>query len=460
MKIKAKITLLYTVIVTGVLFFVCISVYYISVINQRDEAKRRLKSRSITAIQLLTEVPGINTILNNIHKKTLGRSKQQNSVCIYDNNENEIYLYADSGVVPVKANKKIFTEVEKNSEYYFQQNERDALALKYNTASKTYIIVTAANDKRGAERLAKLKTILISSWVAGILITILSGLVFSQNLLRPLRRLTKEMQDITSKNLVRRIAISNTKDEINELSATFNNLLDRLQNSFEIQKKFISNASHELFTPLTSILSELEVTLQKDRETDEYKRVINSVQQDVKALAELTKSLLEIAKANGGLEGIEITEFRIDELLMRLPAEQKKINKLNFVKLQFNYLPESESDLLVFGNAGLLFSAINNIVSNACKYSEDHVAEVLLDVCNDDFSIYVTDNGPGIKEEDRPFIFNPFYRGSNHSDKQGFGLGLSLARRILKLHKGSISILTKPADGTTFLIKIPKAKIT
>jgi len=265
------------------------------------------------------------------------------------------------------------------------------------------------------------------------------------------------MQEINSQNLVRRIDTRKSTDEINELVLNFNHLLDRLQNSFEIQKKFISNASHELLTPLTSVLSELDVILQKDRSNEDYKSVINSVYNDVKNLADLTKNLLEIAKASGGPGGIELGKFRIDELMMRLPVELRKMNPAYSVHLDFNNVPDDESKVLIFGNSGLLYSAISNIVINACKYSEDHAADVTLQFSENQIQIIIDDNGSGIKDEDLPFIFNTFYRGRNGVDKNGFGLGLSLAQRIIKLHKGNITAANKISQGITFTVTVPIA---
>ena len=113
----------------------------------------------------------------------------------------------------------------------------------------------------------------------------------------------------------------------------------------------------------------MEVSLQRNRDAEEYRQVMQSVYQDVRHLSKLTQTLLEFATVSGTAGGIEINLIRIDEVLMRLPGEMTKLNKGYSVKLEFDQLPEDEEKLLVFGNAELLFTAIKNIVSNACKYS-------------------------------------------------------------------------------------------
>jgi signal transduction histidine kinase len=171
----------------------------------------------------------------------------------------------------------------------------------------------------------------------------------------------------------------------------------------------------------------------------------------------LTQTLLEFARASGTAGGLEIDLTRIDEILLRLPGE---INKLagNFsVTLDFDQLPEREEELLVFGNEELLFTAIKNIVSNGCKYSEDHHATVRLTVTKGEIVIRVEDKGKGIEKGEWEKIFQPFYRTENGHSIPGFGLGLSLAWRIIKLHKGWITLDSVIGEGSTFIIRIPNA---
>ncbi|HVS97783.1 MAG TPA: HAMP domain-containing sensor histidine kinase, partial [Puia sp.] len=231
----------------------------------------------------------------------------------------------------------------------------------------------------------------------------------------------------------------------------------RLQESFEIQGRFIANASHELSTPLTSISSQLEVALQRARSTDEYRQFIQSVYQDARQLGRLTQTLLEFARASGTASGLEIDLLRIDEILLRLPGDMTKINPVYSVTLDFDRLPEAEEELLVFGNEELLFTAIRNIVSNACKYSDDHHATVRLSVASKEIRISVEDKGRGIGEEEWENIFQPFYRTEDGHAVPGFGLGLSLARRILQLHKGSVTVDSVVGKGSVFYIRLPAA---
>ncbi len=458
MKLKYRITILFTVLVSTILLLVCISVYYFSSLSRQNEFRTRIKNRALTTIRLLKKVPGINeSLLRQIDEKTLV-SLEQKSVVIYNGSGKIIYAYTDEHTQPVLANDKIIDRAISRKEYYFSVDKKDAVAISLSDAKNTTIIVSAALDQIGYSKLYELQLILFLSFIVSVLITFFSGLLFSIQIVNPIKKVTKEVNEISSLQLSRRIEVTTTKDELNELIHTINNLMNRLQESFEIQKRFITNASHELSTPLTAILNQLEITLQNERNDEEYKTVILSVYEDVKNMAQLTRSLLEIAKASGTSYGIELNLIRIDELLINMPLLIKKINANYIVELNFSSFPENEDLMMIFGNSDLLISAIKNIILNACKYSNNNQANVSLSFTNEVIQIEIKDSGSGINEEDIPYIFQPFFRGKNVLGKHGSGLGLPLSLRIVNMHKGSIEFKNLQPSGSCFLITLPIAK--
>jgi signal transduction histidine kinase len=143
---------------------------------------------------------------------------------------------------------------------------------------------------------------------------------------------------------------------------------------------------------------------------------------------------------------------------MKLPVELRKTNEQFKVELHFDTFPEDEDKLLVFGNGDLLESAIKNITLNACKYSGDHTAIVGLNFSENELKIVVSDLGSGIKEEEQTLVFQPFFRSKSETNSEGFGLGLSLASRIIKLHKGDIQLTNNQPQGSIFTISLPIAR--
>jgi signal transduction histidine kinase len=463
MPVKIRITLLFTLLVVTILTLVCGSVYYFSYTNRIKDIQTRLINRAITTGRLLGQGDIFDqNLIRKIDASTSVAMKDK-VIEAYDAFDKKIYRYSDDPSDSIRSSRSVIDEARakdgKNAWVYFTDDARDAIAFYYKDENVRLVIIAGAYDEAGSEKLRHLREVLSLSFIGGILISIIGGYLFSISLLHPLRRIVDEVNEISVRNLTRRIrsANNNKKDEWYYLSDTLNQLLNRLQESFEIQGRFISNASHELSTPLTSISSQLEVSLQRERSIEEYRKVIQSVYQDTQQLNKLTQTLLEFARASGTAGGLEIDLIRIDEILLRLPGEISKTNPLFSVTLDFDQLPEVEDDLQVFGNEELLFTAIKNVVSNACKYSDDHHAIIRLTVQAKEISITVEDQGQGISEEEWEKIFQPFYRAGDGLSTPGFGLGLSLARRIVKLHKGWITVDSVLGKGSVFLIRLPSA---
>jgi signal transduction histidine kinase len=420
--------------------------------------KTRLTNRAITIGRLLARREIFDPNLIRQFDSLTAVSLREKVIQVYDSNEVEIYRYSDIADDKIGVNKDELDNLRENSdEIYFKNGTKEAIGYKYEDYNMKVFIISAANDTDGKMNLARLKTILLLSFAVGIISALIIGFIFSQRLLRPIKKIADDVSDISVQNLTRRVSTGSVKDEWHYLADTFNQLLNKLQEGFELQRRFIANASHELSTPLTSISSQLEVILEKERSNEEYHKVIRSVYNDVRHMGKLTQTLLEFARASGNKGGLDIDIVRVDEILMRLPSELSKINDEYQVILNFDNMPEEEERLFVFGNEDLLMAAIKNIALNACKYSEDHETIISLTAGESEIQIKIEDKGIGIPADEIENIFQPFYRANKATEGRGFGLGLSMADRIIKLHKGSIKVSSIVDKGTTFTITIPSA---
>lgn len=457
MPVKFRITMFFTAIVFGILGIVCLSIYYFAYNNREHNFNVRLSNRATTTARLLNQDDIFSE--DQIRRIDAATSVAMNNKAIqaYDYDGKLVYEYADNKSDTFSVSKNIIEAAKKNNHIYFSvDDKRDAVACHFTEGDTHLILVAAAYDPEGKEHLEQLRLILYGCFFGGIIITIACGYIFSKSLLTPIRKIADEVNEITVRNLTKRIRSGNRNDEWNYLAQTLNVLLNRLEESFDTQGRFISNASHELSTPLTSIFSQLEVSLQKEREAVEYRKVIQSVLEDVHHLNKLTHTLLQFAKASGTSGGPDIYLVRIDEILLRMPGEMTKLNTAYHVKLTFTDLPQEEEGLLVLGNEGLLFSAIRNIVLNACKYSADHTAILNLSVNRNSIIVSVADKGKGIPAAALDKLFQPFFRVEENREA-GFGLGLPLAYRIVKLHRGEIRVNSVPEQGSTFFITLPIA---
>jgi two-component system, OmpR family, sensor histidine kinase ArlS len=458
-KIKYKITALFTLLVTAILLVLSISVHYFTSIQRFDAFKKRLKGRANNDGQLFSyfgDSDSTRSVLYRIDSAS-AFTLYQKSVMIFNYLDQPVYTFNVKNIDSILPSKDVLKEARLKHEVYFSWHKRDVLAFHYTDSSSRIVVVVAGYDVDGWQRLKDLRDILLVCLFIGIAVALIVGYAFSVQLVKPIAQIIHEVKDVSSQNLSHHIHAGSSQDELNQLANTFNELLDRLQESFTIQRRFISNASHELSTPLTAILSQLEVTMHKERSSEEYRQVMASIHEDVQQMQQLTKSLLEIAKT--GNEGsIELNEVRIDEVLLRVTADVQKSSEDYKVILQFGDFPDDEKYFLVFGNSELLYSSLRNIIENGCKFSPDHHALVNLLFSNEDVIIQVKNYGDTITAEEAEHIFQPFYRSATASPIKGFGLGLALAKRIISLHKGIIKVQSSKANGTIFTILLPSVK--
>jgi two-component system sensor histidine kinase ArlS len=415
---------------------------------------KRLNSRANNNAQVFSYVNSKDRgFLDRINSSSM-EVLPDKSVAIYDSNGNLYYEYSKDTNNKPQVIRDVIRSAVMNGHYFYKTGLREALAVNYTDSGDHFVVVVAAYDQDGWAMLRQLKRIFFISLILGMIISLLAGHFFSSQLLKPVAQIISEVNEISSHNLSKRIRAGASQDELNQLAGTFNDLLDRLQEYFTAQRRFIANASHELSTPLTSISSQLEVTMQRNRSTEEYQEVLRSVYEDVVQMRQLTKSLLEIAKT--GSEGsIELNEIRIDEVLFKVMADIKKIHSDYRVELNFSDPVDNESNFLVFGNVDLLYIAIKNIVENGCKYSSDNTARVQLSFNDHSTIIEVKSKGALIQEEEMEKIFQPFYRSSTSEGKAGFGLGLALAKRIIGLNKGTLIVKANEEKENVFTIVIP-----
>lgn len=457
MPVRLRITLIFSLLVAIILAMVCTGIYYFSYGARLSTIKTRLTNRAITTARLLSQRESFDRELVRRIDAATTIALNNKSVEAYNNRDERIYRYSDLPADTLTVNSTDLETVRQKEQVFVAEGDKEMVGYYYQDKGSSIIVFVAGEDGEGRQSLHQLRNILLFSFISGIILVVVIGYFFSKGLLRPIKAISDDTREISAQNLARRIHTGDSRDEWYQLSTTLNALLDRLQESFEMQRRFIANASHELSTPLTAISSQLEITLSRDRDAQAYKEVMASIFQDVQHLCKLTQTLLEFAKASGDPGGLEIALVRMDEIVLRLPAEATRINPLYTVTIDFENLPEQEEQLLVFGNEPLLLTALRNIVLNACKYAPDHNAQVVLAVQEKTILIRIQDNGPGIAPQEIENIFQPFYRINSETPMQGFGLGLPLAERILKIHKGSIRLTPNGGQGALFTIALPSA---
>jgi len=329
------------------------------------------------------------------------------------------------------------------------------LAILYTGKYDRFVVIASAFDQYGLSKLNNLKIILIFGLLICIIGTMLAGWIYSGQALSPILGVIGQVGNITGFNLNKRVSEGNGTDEIAQLAITFNEMLDRIEEAFKLQKGFVSNASHELRTPLTAVTGQIEVALMNKRSQEEYEIILTSILEDITSLNRLTNGLLDLTQANMGVEGIKLTDVRIDELLWQVKNELIKRNPNYKINVQILSFPEDESKLTMHASEQLLKTAFINIIDNACKFSPQHEVNIGFGVDENNIELSFKDFGIGISQSDLEKIFQPFYRASNAKKYYGHGLGLALAQKIVSLHKGTLSIESEINSYTLVKITFP-----
>jgi signal transduction histidine kinase len=304
----------------------------------------------------------------------------------------------------------------------------------------------------GYDTLRILQFKLVAIWVISFALFFVIGYFMVRKALEPVSKIVKQVEEITASNLSKRLEIDNPKDEIGELTATFNDTLDRLEKSFESQKMFVSNVSHELRTPMAALIAELELSLHKVRSNEDYKKVVENALADARKIEKLSNRLMDLAKASYHTNQIRMNSVRLDETLLDASSIVMKARGDYNVDLIFGDNTDDDRMVTVHGNEYLLRTAFINLMENNCKFSHNHSSTVQILFSSNKVFIRFSDTGIGISPEDMKLLFEPFYRGENHHFSAGHGIGMTLVERIVKLHGGAISVNSQQGEGTVYTL--------
>ena len=456
MNIRQKLTYRFAAIVAAILLVSFLAIYLFSALHRQHEYNSRLRAKAISTARFLIEQDEVDTtILKIIDHKNLGALFAE-KVVIYNYLNEKIYSTDEEDVMQVS--QDILNQVRLEGEVRFSRGPFEVVGVPYIDQYNRFIVFTAAYDIYGVGKLRNLRIILTTVFFFSILIVLLSGWVYAGKALLPMAKVVDQVRTITARNLHTRVDEGNQRDEIAQLSKTFNSMLSRLETAFALQKMFVSNASHELRNPLTVISSQLEVTLLKERAAADYRQTIASVLEDIRNLARTLNRLLALAQISAEEARLKRSRQRIDELLWQCRHELLRQHPHYQINIDMAALPEEEEQLYLQVDEYMLKMAFLNLMDNACKFSADHQVTVTLWADEKQVKVKFADKGMGIAPEDLPRIFEPFFRSSQTTAVKGQGIGLSIVDRILKLHDASLNVSSQVNRGTEVEISFAASK--
>lgn len=467
MKIRTRITLLFTVITASILLIFATVIFVSAKENREKEFYSLLKKEGITKANLFFNAKVDAQSLQDIYRNNR-ETLNEVEVAIYDKHFNLLYHDAVD-IDVVKETPEMINEIYDKGEIKYYQNHWQVIGFRYGFLNKDYIITAAAYDQYGFAKLNNLLKSMIAIFFLSIAFIYAAGHYFSKKAFDPVREMTAKAKLISATNLDLRLNEHDAKDELSELANTFNQMLARLENSFDAQKNFVYNISHELRTPLAAIISELELSNYKDLKKSDYQTAIRQALHDAKKLTRLSNSLLDLAKASYDPSEISFKPIRVDEVLVDAMQEIQQANPDFNIHIQFDQEPEQEHQISVYGNEYLLKVAFINLIENGCKFSNDKSVFVSIshrpsepedmtletNAISSFINLKFKDQGIGISEYDLRHLFKPFYRGENRQFAAGNGIGLYLTQKIIHLHRGNITVQSQELKGTTFILDLP-----
>src|SRR5262245_14498624 len=339
--------------------------------------------------------------------------------------------------------------------------------VKIDETDTSYLIVVSQPLKSITQELDVLEHVFLVAVPLALLLAGLGGFFLTRKSLAPVITMAEEARQISAENLEQRLPIANPRDELGQLAATFNQLLSRLEASFNLQRQFMADASHELRTPLSVMRTTTQVTLEKPhREEAEYRDALAIINDQTRRLARIVDDMFTLARADTGRRPLNMTSFYLDELIGETVRAAGMLAGRKSVTVKAGDSAES----LYYGDEDLMRQMLLNLLDNAIRHTPPGgVVRVSLKQNDSTCEVMIADTGEGIPAEAQPHIFERFYRADkarsrsdtiargNGADNQagGAGLGLSIALWVAEAHGGTINLVRSDRTGAVFGVTLP-----
>lgn len=413
---------------------------------RRNEFRHRLENRMTEVDSLLRKNPRFPDItLEHIPPGTL---PEENTY--YKQVKDKVSI-ADNGKTIVLADIEQLKEVPQ----LFVEKDRRSYLLKYDDRLQQVVIVSAI-DVFGFTKMQNLRKVLLAGILIGTLAMALISWYLPWRALKPISNKIKKARRIGGESLNIRLDVKNDYDELGELAITFNQMLDRIEKAFESQKKFVSNASHELRNPVTAISGDAQFALMRDRNPEEYRDALKRIKDKSEVLKKVIERLLILSKIETDKSNAGKSAVRIDELLIDTIASVQDSSPGLKTPLLLHIEETSHEAYQVYGDPVMIKVALYNIIENAVKYGEEKPVAISLCTFKNQSVIRIKDEGKGIEEEENEKLFHPFYREEGIRHIQGTGIGLSLVKNIIDWHGWGIKLTNNTPNGTIVEISFLK----
>lgn len=443
MTIKSKISYFASSIFTLLFGIACIVVFLVFSNFRKNEFRDRLSEKAFTTIKLLTEVKEVdNTLLKIIDKNAINELYNEKTL-VFDSAFNLIYSSLDDTQINWTVDDLKY--LKENKTFFKRDGEYEIYGVFYDSKSKDYFALISANDSYGKRKLRFLGYLLLISYAVftvAIWFVIFYVVRGQFAALESFQRAIRTINDLKTINMVS--ANPNSNNEIDVLGNEFNQMMNRVVEVYEKQKEFVSQASHELRTPLARISAQIENKIQSSNDADA--QLLTTLLHDVDQLTGLIHSLLLLSKVDNAVSADNET-VRLDEAVYNAIDFVSKLNKDLAVSLEMKPFDNMETKLNIAMNPQLLEIAIMNLLKNAYLYSDNKTVQLLITEIDNRVVLRMANTGNILKEEEQKKLFQPFMRGENAKNIQGFGLGLRIVHRIFTAYGHQVAYTAAPNEN-------------
>ncbi|WP_287443920.1 HAMP domain-containing sensor histidine kinase [Algoriella sp.] len=439
MKLKHRLSL-YSIIIFSVVILIVSTVIYFSFYTQMEKKEiQSLESKSLLAAVYYLEQDELPTLEHENIKSQMLKSISRKNIVIYDalNQKFNGNMDVDGNISP-----KFLNNVRINKNDFFTSEHFFYNGIFYHDNQGDFVVITRQSKDEFNDQMQSLLHILIIVSIIGLLFIYLFSQYLGYIAYEPITKIIEQIKERDTKNFNEPLVLKKSYSEIEDLIKTYNHFIDRIAQTFNVQKNFIDYVSHELRTPITALLGTLEVTNHKKRTSEEYELVLLQLKQYTNDLQETLDQMMLLS---GAKTSFEFKTIRIDEIVWQVIENAVLYHN---AKINVDIKVENNQLLSIQGNEKLLEVALNNLIGNAIKYSDNQQIMIQFLEVNQQLQIHIIDQGIGILENDLAKIKQNFFRGQNTQSYQGKGIGLSMANIIFTFHQIDLKIEQNQPKGT------------
>ncbi|HEY2459864.1 MAG TPA: heavy metal sensor histidine kinase [Candidatus Acidoferrum sp.] len=475
-SVRVRLTFWYTAVLTCVLVVLALTTYFVlrqSSMRRTDNSLVELADAFLTTVNAeLHDQPEAGSLQNAVQTATSEHSFRDFVFLVFDQQNRAVVTSQDlpAQLLPTQAPPDLvqkFTDTAPQSSRQIRnvrlggQHYR-GYARRFLAEGQPYTLIVLQSLHTQNEFLEQVSGTFALIIPLAILLASIGGYFLARRSLSPVVAMSAQAGQIGATNLHERLPVQNAKDELGLLAASFNELLDRLDQSFERQRRFVADASHELRTPVAVLCGEAEVALsQSARSPEEYRESLDVLRKEAHRLKHIIEDLFTLARADAGQYPLIATDFYLDELAAECA---RSVRTLALAK-QITIHCEAVREIPVRADEALLRRMILNLLDNAIKHTpQGGSISVACHRQDSVCTLSVADSGSGIPAEFQTHIFERFFRADKvrartESDGGGAGLGLSICRWIAEAHQGRVELTSSGPAGSTFTFFLPLTSI-